>query len=143
MDGSQSFHIYNLKSFNKVKEHKFNSGVISSLKYNNDKELIGIETKLGIKSVFLFDLETNTTKIIFTTKINIGWPTYKNHTILFSCEYNGFEVIFLYDIKSKKTFIVSNHKLGSYYPVFSKENENIYYSSMGNLGFNIYKMTQK
>lgn len=143
MDGSQSFHIYNLKSFNKVKEHKFNSGVISSLKYNNDKELIGIETKLGIKSVFLFDLETNTRKIIFTTKRNIGWPSYKNHTILFSCEYNGFEEIFLYDIKSKKTFIVSNHKLGSYYPVFSKENENIYYSSMGNLGFDIYKNDTK
>ena len=93
--------------------------------------------------MFLFDLETNTRKIIFTTKRNIGWPSYKNHTILFSCEYNGFEEIFLYDIKSKKTFIVSNHKLGSYYPVFQKRTK-IYITRRWGILVSIFiKMTQK
>ena len=106
------------------------------LKYKN---LIAIKTAQGEKSVFIFNLNLNKKNTLFSTKKNIGWPTYQNETLIFSTSHNGFEELFIHETKTKETFVLDGNKLGSYYPFLSNDNSEIYYSSMGEFGFDVYK----
>ena len=83
LNGSQSFVIYDILSQKKIKEYTFGAGIISSLKYSNKENLIGIKTAQGEKSVFIFNLNLNKKNTLFSTKKNIGWPTYQNETLIF------------------------------------------------------------
>ncbi len=139
LNGSQSFVIYDVLSQKKIKEYTFGAGIISSLKYSNKENLIGIKTTQGEKSVFIFNLNLNKKNTLFSTKKNIGWPTYQNEILIFSTSHNGFEELFIHETKTKETFILDGHKLGSYYPFLTNDNSEIYYSSIGEFGFDVYK----
>ena len=64
LDGSQGFEEYGINSMDKIRERRFGEGVISSLKYHNNNELIGIKTLRGLKTVFLFNLQESKIKEI-------------------------------------------------------------------------------
>ena len=139
LDGSQSLMFYNTTLSYLEKEIKLNGGVYSSVKYDSENRLIGLKTKNGIKDVFLYDISNNKFKSIYKTTKNIGWPTFYNNNLFFSTDYNGFEEIILYNTKTQKKHIIGNKKLGGYYPFLSKDRKSLYYSSMGNFGFDVYK----
>jgi hypothetical protein len=136
LDGSQGFEEYEMKTMVKIKEKHFGSGVVSSLKYYSNNTLIGIKTLDGVKSVFLFDLNKNQLKEIYKTNKNIGWPSKVGNRLIFSVEKNGFEEIVCVNLENNDVYMVTETKLGNYYP---SVNENkIIFSSMGNNGFDIY-----
>ena len=139
LDGSQSLMFYNTTLSKLFKEIKLNGGVYSSIKYDSAKRLIGLKTKNGIKDVFLYNISKDTFKSIYKTTKNIGWPTFYDNNLVFSTDYNGFEEIILYDTKTEKTHKIDHKKLGGYYPFLSKDRKSLYYSSMGNFGFDVYK----
>ena len=57
----------------------------------------------------------------------------------FSSARDGFEEIFEFDLSSRKMYLLEDKKLGSYSPNPSKDNKNLYYSSMGLNGFDVFK----
>ena len=136
LDGSQGFEEYNLNSMQKIKDKRFGQGVVSSLKYHNNNELIGIKTNGGLKTVFLFDLKNNLLKEIYKTNKNIGWPSIVGNRLIFSVEKNDFEEILCVDLETNKVYMVKETQLGNYYPSI-RENK-IIFSSMGSSGFNVY-----
>mgnify|MGYP001159524371 FL=1 len=136
LDGSQGFEEYGINSMDKIRERRFGEGVISSLKYHNNNELIGIKTLGGLKTVFLFNLKESKLKEIYKTNNNIGWPSLVGDDLLFSVDKNGFEEILFVNLKTKETRMVAETDLGNYYP--NIKGNKIVFSSMGLSGFDVY-----
>ena len=139
LDGTQSLLFYNIGLFKVKKEIRLNGGVYSSIKYQSQNKLIGIKTKEGKKDVFIYNLIKNSFETLYQTTKNIGWPSLKNDTLIFSTEHNGFEEIFLHKINTPKSYVIKSPRLGGYYPNLSDDGKTVYYSSMGEFGFDIYK----
>ena len=139
LDGSQSLVFYKVGLSKTKKEIKLNGGVYSSIKYTSQNKLIGLKTKKGNKDVFVYNINKNSFETLYRTTKNIGWPTLKNDTLVFSTEHNGFEEIFLHKISTSKTYMIKSPRLGGYYPFLSDDGKVIYYSSMGDYGFDIYE----
>ena len=139
LDGSQSLVFYEVGLSKTKKEIKLNGGVYSSIKYTSQNKLIGLKTKKGNKDVFVYNINKNSFETLYRTTKNIGWPTLKNDTLVFSTEHNGFEEIFLHKISTSKTYMIKSPRLGGYYPFLSDDGKVIYYSSMGDYGFDIYE----
>ena len=139
LDGSQSLVFYKVGLSKTKKEIKLNGGVYSSIKYTSQNKLIGLKTKKGNKDVFVYNINKNSFETLYRTTKNIGWPTLKNDTLVFSTEHNGFEEIFLRKISTSKTYMIKSPRLGGYYPFLSDDGKVIYYSSMGDYGFDIYE----
>ena len=139
LDGSQSLVFYEVGLSKTKKEIKLNGGVYSSIKYTSQNKLIGLKTKKGNKDVFVYNINKNSFETLYRTTKNIGWPTLKNDTLVFSTEHNGFEEIFLRKISTSKTYMIKSPRLGGYYPFLSDDGKVIYYSSMGDYGFDIYE----
>ena len=139
LDGSQSFVFQNI-TLNKITETKrLSGGVFSNIKYVSNNKLLGIKTKDGKKTVFIYNKKEGSFNTLLSTYKNIGWPLLTDDYIIFTTDHNGFEEIVFYEKKSKKTYLFDEGETGNYYPSFSRDKKSLLYSSMNSMGFDIFK----
>ena len=134
--GSQVLCLYD-KNFNEEKTINLKGGTFSQIKFLNEKNLVGLKTLNGIKTVFTFSLMEEKYTKIKATKENIGWPTLKGEWLIYSSQKDGVEEVFFYNIYTKKTYILPGNTFGRYYPSISKDGNNLFYSQMTRFGFDI------
>ncbi len=100
---------------------------------------MGIKTKDGKKTVFIYNKKEGSFNTLLSTYKNIGWPLLTDDYIIFTTDHNGFEEIVFYEKKSKKTYLFDEGETGNYYPSFSRDKKSLLYSSMNSMGFDIFK----
>ena len=141
LDGSQSFVFQNINLNKIIKTQSLSGGVFSNIKYISNDKLLGIKTKEGEKTVFIYNKKDGSFNSLLSTYKNIGWPLLTDDYIIFTTDHNGFEEIVFYEKKSKKTYLFDEGEMGNYYPSLSRDKQSLLYSSMNSLGFDIFKTT--
>ena len=134
--GTQVLCLYD-KNFNEEKTINLKGGTYSQIKFLNEKNLVGLKTLNGIKTVFTFNLMEEKLIKIKATRENIGWPTLKGEWLIYGSQKDGVEEVFFYNINTKKTYILPGNTFGRYYPSVSKDGNNLFYSQMSRFGFDI------
>ena len=141
LDGSQSFVFQNITLNKIIETQNLSDGVFSNIKYISNDTLLGIKTKEGKKTIFIYNKKEGSFNTLLSTYKNIGWPLLTDDYIVFTTDHNGFEEIVFYEKKSKRTYLFDEGEMGNYYPSLSRDKKSLLYSSMNSMGFDVFKTT--
>tara|TARA_B110000438_G_C15821428_1_gene654641 strand:- start:41 stop:2965 length:2925 start_codon:yes stop_codon:yes gene_type:complete len=140
LDGSQSLFFLNTKNCIPTKEIKLKKGVYSNVRFTKENKIIGIKTKDGVKTIFIYSLKDNEFKEILNTNKNIGSPSKHDSLLVFSSGESEKDDVLIYNLINKKSFKLKSNSLGNYFPSFSQNGEFLFFNSMTKNGFDVFKL---